>query len=630
LYNSSRRRGGKTLLAFALAAATIAISAASAGAATFCIDVAGANCPVGATAYSGAGGLTTALSDSVSNGAGQDTIFIGSGTYVAATGWDAQTSNVMLTGVGPTRPVLSVPAGAPASTTVLSIANASAQISNLAFLTASSTGAAGIASLTGGASISDVEVSSPGDDGATGIKIQGQGSSIQRANINLPYGTKHSDAITGSAASSLLVNDTVVSAASRAFYFFNGSANVQVRRASANSCVGAEFQNSWGTVSSSLLVAPVSGAACAGTASGVFQSIDDGLDYTSKPVQSFNNTIVGHGYTSGGGVHADINANNSTAWIKVDSTVIYGYDKAFACTGVGTNSAAVVSVDFSRYQGSTSSATLLSEASPLNGDPAFVNPGGGDYRLQKTSQLIDVGDPAALTQSESSTDLSGSPRIASRGAGNIRDIGAYELSNGAPAASIVIATPHPVTTSPTTFSGSGSTDPDGDPLTYSWRFDNGQVSIGENVNRTITSNGPHSVELTVTDSTGVTATTSAQYSVDKGSLNLALNSKAIRATGRGNFSVKLFCPDQASSNCNGKLLFQTTGKKPLKAAAYVFSVEPGTTRKLPITTYKSFRKLLIKQKKVKLKMSVNGTTGNASLTGKSTIFSLSAPKPKKR
>jgi hypothetical protein len=114
--------------------------------------------------------------------------------------------------------------------------------------------------------------------------------------------------------------------------------------------------------------------------------------------------------------------------------------------------------------------------------------------------------------------------------------------------------------------------------------------------------------------------------VDKGIFSLTLNKKPIRATGKGNFAVKLFCPDQASSNCNGKLLFQTTTKKPLKAASYVFSVEPGTTRKLPITTTKSFRKLLKKSKKVKLRMSLSGTTGNASLTATATKFVLSAPK----
>jgi hypothetical protein len=413
--------------------------------------------------------------------------------------------------------------------------------------------------------------------------------------------------------------------------FHNGSANVQIRRARANACLGAEFQNSWGTISSSLLVTPVSGTPCNGDVTAVHQTIDDGLDNTTTPVRSVNNTIVGHGYASDGAIQSDTNGNNSTARVLVDSTAIYGYDKAFVASPIGTNSFATISADFTRYQGtSTGPVALLSEALPLSGDPGFVDPAAGDYRLQKTSQLIDEGNPAPLTQNESSTDLAGNPRVASRGAGNVRDIGAYEVANGGPTANIAIATANPITTAPTTFSGSASTDPDGDALAYTWKFDNNQVSNGEIVNRTIGTSGLHTVELTVTDSTGVAATTSIQYSVSKGSLSLALNKKAIRATGRGDFSVTLFCPDQASSNCNGKLLFQTTDKKPLKAAAYAFSVEPGTTRKLPVTTTKSFRKLLFKKKRVKLRMSANGTTGNAALVANATTFSLSAPKAKKK
>lgn len=629
MFKSSRRCGAQTIFAIAMITAAFSVSAASASAATFCIDVPVAECPSGATALSGGAGITTALSQSVSNGSGQDTIFIQSGTYEAATGWDAQTSNVKLVGVGPTKPVLSVPVAAPAFTTVLHIQNAFAQVANLALVTATTIGAVGIDSDTGGSVISDVEVSSPGAASTIGIQISGQGSSILRPNINLPFsGIANSTGISGDASSSLVVNDSSITAW-RAFHLSNGAANVQVKRSQMHSCVGAEFQNSWGTVSSSLIDNPASGTPCNGVATGIYQTIDNGLDNTSTPVLSTNNTIIGHGYASSGAVQSDTDGNDSTARVNVDSSVIFGYDKAFLATPVGTNSAAVIAASYSRYQGSTSDALLLDQVASLSGDPGFVNAAGGDYRLQKTSQLIDAGSPASLTQNESSTDLMGGPRVASRGAGNIRDIGAFELSNGAPVASIAIGTSNPTTTSPTTFSGSDSSDPDGDAMTFNWKFDNGQFSTGEVVGRTISTSGPHTIDLTVTDSTGVASTTSLQYNVAKGSLSLLMNRKAIRATGRGDFAVRLFCPDQASSNCNGKLSFKTTDKKQLKAATYVFSVEPGTTRKLPITTTKTFRNLLIKKQKVRLRMSANGTTGNAALIATATTFSLSAPQPKK-
>lgn len=68
-------------------------------------------------------------------------------------------------------------------------------------------------------------------------------------------------------------------------------------------------------------------------------------------------------------------------------------------------------------------------------DPLFVNPGGGNYRLQANSPCIDSGNNAAIT---AGADLAGHPRfveapcVANTGAGTppLVDRGAYEYTTG--------------------------------------------------------------------------------------------------------------------------------------------------------------------------------------------------------
>lgn len=60
-----------------------------------------------------------------------------------------------------------------------------------------------------------------------------------------------------------------------------------------------------------------------------------------------------------------------------------------------------------------------------------------------------------------------------------------------------------------TFSSAGSSDPDGDPITYSWNFGDGGTSTGANPSHTYTRKGPFTAVLTVTDSRGASGTASA-------------------------------------------------------------------------------------------------------------------------
>lgn len=55
---------------------------------------------------------------------------------------------------------------------------------------------------------------------------------------------------------------------------------------------------------------------------------------------------------------------------------------------------------------------------------------------------------------------------------------------------------------PVTFDGTGSTDPQGDALTYAWTFGDGATGEGATPSHTYTSNGEYTVTLTVTDAAG--------------------------------------------------------------------------------------------------------------------------------
>ena len=84
-----------------------------------------------------------------------------------------------------------------------------------------------------------------------------------------------------------------------------------------------------------------------------------------------------------------------------------------------------------------------------------------------------------------------------------RDIGAYEVQNAAPIANLAVLTADPQTGYPVNFSAAGSSEPDGDVLTYVWSFDDGTTTAGPTAERLWQTAGIQTVRLTVTDSTGL-------------------------------------------------------------------------------------------------------------------------------
>jgi hypothetical protein len=232
--------------------------------------------------------------------------------------------------------------------------------------------------------------------------------------------------------------------------------------------------------------------------------------------------------------------------------------------------------------------------------------------------LIDAGDPAGLAAGESSTDASGHPRIAD-GDGNCsarRDIGAYEFTPG-PRAPHAVASAAPgvvLTGQPVTFDAAGSCDPDGDPLTYSWTFDDGGGGPGASLQRTFSTRGLHFGTVTVSDSTGRSATAAASVVVVFPPFaGVTVGTGKVRASKKGGVKVKVSCPAGTVGSCAGTLA--------LAGAKASFSILPGATRTVTVKLSKSKLKTLRKKKRLKVTATavahdVNGTarTSTAAVT----------------
>ena len=143
----------------------------------------------------------------------------------------------------------------------------------------------------------------------------------------------------------------------------------------------------------------------------------------------------------------------------------------------------------------------------ISEDPVFVrNPFAdvlGDYRLQMASPAVDGGDNTAPQML--ATDLDGNPRIADGdNDGNAGvDMGAYEYTNQRPVADAgadQAVTADASCRAVVALDGSGSSDADGEPLSFTWTGPFGAVS-GATASVSLPA-GTHVITLIVRDARG--------------------------------------------------------------------------------------------------------------------------------
>jgi PKD repeat protein len=171
-------------------------------------------------------------------------------------------------------------------------------------------------------------------------------------------------------------------------------------------------------------------------------------------------------------------------------------------------------------------------------------------------------------------------------------------------------------------------------MSYDWKFDGAPGNSGVTTKKMFITDGPHTVQLTVTDKTGSSSTTSTQINVARGFLAINLRSQNATISPKGTFKITMSCPAEAISNCSGRLLFQTTkkvvAKNYTKRPAWT-AAKPAYLQKLEVRTYSTFQNVLGVHKKFQIQSTlVSGTTSNANLTANRATFTIKAPKKKKK
>lgn len=628
LSNSVRSRGLVLLTATATALTFLGLAAIApqANAATFCV-----NSPAGCsgTAAASIGAAITAAAGS----GGTDRIEIASGNYSDGPWTVAPGNPVRIYGIGPTKPVLTGDLSSAGA--VLTIDEAGSTISNVAIEIPSSSGKTG---LYAGENIEAIGVSVTGNSAvnAIGVAISGNNSSkIEKCDVDLDWGVGNDTmAVWLNTASSTRVYESTLRATAGILAETSNFLDLQRLKVTANR--GVEFRNSNGTLSSSLLRHSTPSAP-ATYQYGIRINNNSGGAYS---VNSANNTILGHGAAASAGLISTIGGSGGSNTWAVNSNLIQGWTAA--TTDEVTAGTSTFNISHSRYDVIPASGLLAGNAQ-LSGDPGFVNAAGGDFSLLRGSSLVDAGDPAAIVTTPqpqpSGRDLAGNDRqvnaIGTDAAS--RDIGAYEVQNAAPTASIAVLTADPQTGHPVSFSSAGSSEPDGDSLTYLWTFDDGSTSAGPTAERLWQVVGIQTAKLTVTDSTGLSHTASVQVNLKKGTATLKLPTATSKVDRQGRFAYRLGCPAIATGACTGRLTFKTAGKvdvkrfgantlrankKIVKAAQYVYTIKPGETKTLRVTTYRTFLKLLKKKRKVRLRATLTGNSENLILSAEPADFTV--------
>jgi hypothetical protein len=289
-------------------------------------------------------------------------------------------------------------------------------------------------------------------------------------------------------------------------------------------------------------------------------------------------------------------------------------------------------------------------------DPHFL--GGGDpdgLRLRHNSPFIDGGHPAPLALP--TDDFGGDGRVVDgNGDGTARgDLGAYEYQRVAPTVAAAAAPAAALPGEPITWSASGS-DEDGDPLTYTWSFDDGQSASGASVTHAFTPIGAHGGTVTATDATGLTATASAGATVNPAPVTpggggggggapapdllaprFSIAGRSLTLSRKNVIAVRLTCDAAETEPCAGTLTLASARrvgkgrrKSVLQLGRVPFSVTPGrtSTLKVKVSKRKAAQARALRRFQVKATAVAGDRAGNRAT--KSSTVALAAPNVRKR
>ncbi|MDH7555836.1 MAG: PKD domain-containing protein [Candidatus Methanosuratincola sp.] len=214
-------------------------------------------------------------------------------------------------------------------------------------------------------------------------------------------------------------------------------------------------------------------------------------------------------------------ANTAPSW-KWTPEAIYYSGGNYAFDGTTSICDATFVFDFTDLvnYAPASSRWFLEAYDKTSGDPATVKA----YRLYKVDATGDrlVGSCSSLPLSVDAGQL------------YVWIDNTSKIENLAPTARVVANPTSGYAPLAVSFDGSGSSDPDGKIVSYSWDFGDGYTGTGATVTHTYTAKGTYTARLTVADDKGATATASVTVMVDTQTtltLNPPTNLKAVGGSG---------------------------------------------------------------------------------------------------
>jgi len=201
-------------------------------------------------------------------------------------------------------------------------------------------------------------------------------------------------------------------------------------------------------------------------------------------------------------------ADNGSYTVTLTVTDSHGAASGPATTTTAISNAAPVV--------STAAAQTATAGSPFTLSATFSDVGGGSDT--PWAYAIDWGDGSSQTTGSVSTEappITATHTYPAAGTDNLR-LTVTDKDGGTGSATVTVTVSgvnHPPTAGPggpyagteaaaVSFDGSGSSDPDGDALTYAWNFGDGGTGTGVRPIHTYVTSGSYTVTLTVTDSRG--------------------------------------------------------------------------------------------------------------------------------
>lgn len=200
-----------------------------------------------------------------------------------------------------------------------------------------------------------------------------------------------------------------------------------------------------------------------------------------------------------------------------DDIVIYGTGTGFEggrCIGGGGTLSASIGNWASNSNVGAFGGCSFAGGAPIDlvaNPPDFRNFSASDYRPRWNSPLVDAGN----TSGSGLLDLAGKQReVDGENNGTAKvDLGAYEYQRSAPQVSLATSNANPKLLEAFTLTAT-ATDDDGEELSYAWKFDGlPGLQNDPQVPGGFITVGSHSVEVTVTDETGLSTTASITINV---------------------------------------------------------------------------------------------------------------------